>query len=63
MELHVVLSYIVALALPVWLVGEQILSWWMFDEELGQERESAGAQSTLASAPDTAPSRLPRQAA
>ena len=33
MEMDELLTYVVAIGLPLWLLGEQAVAWWMFRRE------------------------------
>lgn len=42
MEMDELLTYVVAIGLPLWLLGEQAVAWWMFrSEREGPARQSA----------------------
>jgi hypothetical protein len=43
MEMDELLTYVVAIGLPLWLLGEQAVAWWMFRSE----REDPARQSAV----------------
>jgi hypothetical protein len=43
MGFETVLTYLAALALPLWLAVEQIMAWWVFRKEAQRPVEPAGA--------------------
>ncbi|HUG37433.1 MAG TPA: hypothetical protein VML54_10815 [Candidatus Limnocylindrales bacterium] len=50
MEFETVLTYLAALALPLWLAGEQIMAWWL-RREARRPEELAGASHPPERAP------------